>query len=164
MSKRTLAPLTLHFAVCAILAGAFLWIGGPPIWAVAREKHFGPVLPFHSTNTYLNSLTSRSDGSEQLLRLLAGLPQDQAIAVVYREGDESGIFLSYIVAYFAWPRVTRAVPVQRVNAMARVNALDAEALSAVFYCGMPARPSARLTIPIGQGFTMEPRSEGTRGE
>ncbi|MEP6821669.1 MAG: hypothetical protein ABI946_04895 [Chthoniobacterales bacterium] len=146
----------MHTTVCVILAGAYLRCGWSPIWEVAPAKHFGPILPFHSTNSYFLTLTSRPDGSERLMRVLSGL----AIAVIYREGEESDIFLAFMVAYFAWPREARAVPVDRSNVIARLDALDSESLSAVFYCGMAARPSNRPIVRIGDGLIMEPRSKG----
>ncbi len=148
--------------MCLVLAIAFLGLGWSPIWEVARSKNIGHVLPFHSTNSYFLTLTSMPDGSERLLRVLSTLPKDEAVAVVYREREESDIFLAFMVAYFSWPRPARTVAVDRSNVIARLDALDVEPLSAIFYCGMPARPSDRFTLRIGDGLNMEPRAHGPK--
>ncbi|MDQ6656166.1 MAG: hypothetical protein M3Y80_10170 [Verrucomicrobiota bacterium] len=123
-------------------------VSAPKIAAVARTWRFGPVLPFHTTNSHLVGLMKSQAGSERIGEVLATIPTDQSLAVVYRDANETDIFLAFVVAYFAWPRTVRSVPIRRENAASELQELRSSHMPIIF-CGVDPPPGLPHLIRIG---------------
>ena len=158
MRTRALFPVTLHTAACGALALVFLGLSVPKVWAAAATWKFGPMLPFHTTNSYLAGLINNRAGSERIMVMLGALPKNEPLAVVYREGNETDIFLWFMVSYFALPRPVRSVPIRRENAGAELEALRKSQLAAIVFCGVDAPPGMENLVTIGDGlvFAVDP--------
>ncbi len=148
-------------AIWSALGAGFLFLGAPRVWEAVRESHFGPALPYHTTNSYLLSLLKISDGSERLLRVFAALPTSRPVAVILPEGNDDAIFLEYVLSYFAWPREVQSIAVTRANARARLQSLDRDSLGAIFFCKLPPPPELGPRLQIGSSIVMVPLSPKT---
>jgi hypothetical protein len=124
---------------------------------------FGPAAPFHTTNLYLNFLVGDPAGSEHLLKALAALPEKEPVAVIFREANDSDTLLAYLVAYFAWPRPIKSLPIDRDNAGSQMQALRATPLSAAFFCGVKPPPHIQSIVRIGDGLAMARRLASKNG-
>ena len=58
------------------------------------------------------------------------------------------------MTYFGWPREIQLVEVNRQNARAKLEALDQNALSAIFFCGIAPPASFRPAIRLGTDLTV----------
>lgn len=155
---RTRPFLIWHAVACAVLGSAFLIVSAPHVWEAIRATSFGPILPYHTTNSYMVTLLNVQDGSERLLLASAALPPKRPIAVVLIDRNEEGsaILSSYLVSYFNWPREVHLVPVKRENAARKLLSLDRASLAAIFFCGMDPPPGLQPVIRIGSGLVMVP--------
>ncbi|MEP6809985.1 MAG: hypothetical protein ABI992_07060 [Chthoniobacterales bacterium] len=141
----------------AIFGVAFVLLGAFQIWPTVRGSTFGPVLPYHTTNSYLISLLKIRDGSERLQRALAALPADRPVAVLLPKDDERWIFVGYLIGYFAWPREVQIAPLTKLNAAHELHALDRDSLGGIFFAGFPPPPGFSPALSIGAGLTMVPK-------
>ena len=67
---RPFLPLIGHTSACAVLGCAFVIVSASRVWEVVRVTPPGPILPYHTTNSYLVNLLKVDNGSERLLGLL----------------------------------------------------------------------------------------------
>jgi hypothetical protein len=139
-----------------ILGWIFLWFGACEIGRLAKV---GPVAPFHSTNRYFAPLVGDPAGSEHLLRAISLLPENEAVAVIYRDEEVSDTFLAFIVTYFAWPRPVKSLPINPSNLTSQIQALQAARISATFFCGVKPPPELQPLVRIGDGLTMALRQK-----
>jgi hypothetical protein len=98
------------------------------------------------------------DGSERLSKIFAALSAKQPVAVMVPDQDQDGIFLGYLVSYFAWPREVRSVSVTRANAVEQLKSLEQSAPAAIFFCGITPPPNLQPVIRIGTNLVMADRS------
>lgn len=155
MQRRARFSLIGHSAVCAIAAAAFVCIAAKH---VALSGQFGPVLPFHTTNSYLATTINSRAGSERLLEVFALLPEKEPVAVIYRDEEEVDTFIAFAVIYFAWPRKVEAFPVRRENLTSQMQALADAPVSAVFFCGVKPPSGTEPLIRIGDGLSLTRRT------
>lgn len=139
-----------------LLGSAFLVWSAPEVWQALRVSKFGPILPYHTTNSYGVSLLQVQDASERLRGAFAGLPPGP-VAVVMPEGSDEGIFLSYLIGYFAWPREVHAVAVTRANGVRELQTLERTPIAAIFFCRLEPPADLRPVVRIGSGLVMAPR-------
>ena len=155
VSKHTSFPLIAHTTLCVLLGCGFLWFAA---WEVVQLGRSGPVSPFHTTDKYLDFLIGNRGGSERLTQLMAALPRDEPVAVVYRDGEDGDTLLAYLVAYFAWPREAQAVPIRGDNFINQAQLLRARPYSGIFFCGIKPPSSLQRTVSIGNGLVLAPRA------
>ena len=151
MRTRAVLALVAHVAICCILGCVFLGIA---VFKIGRGGKFGPILPFHTTNSYLLGTMKAAAGSERILDLLSGLPTNKPIAIVYRDDEEADTFIAFSVMYFAWPRSVQSFPVRRDNAARQLEALKAAPVSATFFCGVWPPPQTDRLVRISDAFAV----------
>lgn len=139
---------------CALGAAVFLWFSAPIVWRSLGPHPFGSIAPYHTTDPYFLALLNLPSGSQRLIRSCADLPLDRPVSVNYREGNDESLFVAYLVSYFAWPRETRLIPVNRENALARPRELDRATQAAIFFCDLPPPPASAPVISIGNKLVM----------
>ncbi|MGI9087019.1 MAG: hypothetical protein ACR2HH_04635 [Chthoniobacterales bacterium] len=156
MRKQTFLSLGWRGLASGILGTAFLWVSAPKVWEALRPSGFGPILPYHTTNSYGVNLLHVQNASERILAAFAALPPQQPVAVILPEDDERSIFLSYLVGYFGWPREVRAIAITHQNAQQELQKLDHSSIAAIFFCGLEPPAGMRPVMRIGTGLTMVP--------
>ena len=144
-----------HWTVCAIAVAAFVGVAAEH---VALSGKFGPIQPFHTTNSYLATAINSRAGSERLLEVFALLPEKEPVAVIYRDDEEVDTFIAFAVIYFAWPRKVEAFPVRQGNLTSQVQALASAPVSAVFFCGMEPPPGTASLFRLGNGLSLSRRT------
>jgi hypothetical protein len=144
-----------HGAACTIAVAAFVCIAAKH---VALTGKFGPMLPFHTTNSYLATAINSRAGSERLLEVFAVLPEKEPVAVIYRDDEEVDTFIAFAVVYFAWPRKVEAFPVRRENLTSQMQALADAPVSAVFFCGVEPPPGTAPLFRVGNGLSLSRRT------
>ncbi len=95
------------------------------------------------------------------MQYLATLPENEPLAVVYREDSDTDTMLAYVVTYFAWPRPIKSLPIDQHNVAAQVAALKASKVSAAFYCGINPPRNSEAAVRIGNGLSVVPRKTST---
>jgi hypothetical protein len=138
------------------MACAFVIMGAPRVWEAIRERSFGPIQPYHTTNSYAVALLKVHHGSERLIQVFSALPPTRPIAVILLDGNDESIFVGSLVSYFGWPREMRSVPVRRANAARQLQSLDRASLAAIFFCGIDPPAAMPPVIRIGSGLVMVP--------
>ena len=151
MRTRASGSLIAHAAVCVVLGCVFLWLA---IFQIGLGGQFGPILPFHTTNSYLLETIGVNAGSETILNILARLPADQPIAIVYREDEDTDSFIALAVMYFAWPRSVQSFPVRHDNAARQLQALKTAPVSASFFCGVPPPTNTDRLLRISDSLAV----------
>lgn len=141
---------------CAVLGCAFVVVGAPHVWEALRAQHFGPALPYHTSNIYFSGLLHIPNGSERLQYAFSALPPDRPVAVVLRDDDEESTFVGYLVSYFGWPREVRFLPLKPENAAGQLQSLDRAPLGAIFFHGIDPPVTMQPVIRIGSGLVMIP--------
>ena len=155
MQWRARHSLIVHTAACAIAAAAFVWIA---VKYVTLSGKFGPMVPFHTTNSYLATAINSRAGSERLLEVFALLPEKEPVAVVYRDEEEVDMFISYAVTYFAWPRKVQAFPLRRENLTSQMQAIADAPVSATFFCGVEPPSGTAPLFRVGKGLSLSRRT------
>ena len=155
MQRRALLSLIGHSAACAIAAAAFLWVAAKH---VVLSGKFGPMLPFHTTNSYLATAINSRAGSERLLEVFALLPEKEPVAVIYRDEEEVDTFIAFAVMYFAWPRKVQAFPVGRENLTSQMQALANAPVSAAFFCGVEPPSGTEPLFRVGNRLSLSRRT------
>jgi hypothetical protein len=158
-TRGRVVPLFAHLALWAIAGAIFLWLAA---LHVDFGGQFGPILPFHSTNNYLARLIGSQTGSEDLLVVFDGLPENEPVAVVYRDDEERDTFLALMVTYLAWPRKIEFFPIKRETAAKQIDALKRTHVTATFFCGLDAPPQIGPVFHIGNGIIVVPRTAAPR--
>lgn len=144
-----------HATVCLFLGCGFLWFAGRSLVSPGTP---GPISPYHTTDKYFAGLLKTRLGSQRLMQVLGALPANEPVAVLFRAGEDEDIFLAYLVAYFAWPRVAQPVPLRGDDFLQQADALHAQPFSAIFFCGVKPPPALQQTVRIGDGLVLEVRS------
>ena len=158
MRTRSFLPLSPHACACLLLGLGFLWFSAPEVWRAIRATSFGPVLPYHTTNSYMVSLLGVEDGSERLLRAAAMLPPGRPVVILRPDGagQDVAVFSSFLVSYFNWPHEVRLIPVKRENAALQLDSIDRASVAAIFFCGIDPPPGMQPLVRIGKGLVMVP--------
>jgi hypothetical protein len=139
-------------------------LAAPRVWDTIRHGHFGPVLPYHTTNSYMVGLLGVQDGSERLSKIFEALPRGQPVAVVVPDRNEKAIFLGYLVSYFAWPREAHSISVTRANAAEQLRSLKESPPAAIFFCGITPPPDLQPAFRIGTNLVMaQPSANAVAG-
>lgn len=155
MQRRARFSLIGHSAVCAIAAAAFVGVAAKH---VALSGKFGPMVPFHTTNSYLATAINSRAGSERLLEVFASLPEKEPVAVIYRDEEEVDTFIAFAVIYFAWPRKVQEFQVGRENLASQMQALAEAPVSAIFFCGMEPPPGTAPLFRVGNRLSLSRRT------
>lgn len=124
---------------------------------------FGPAVAYHTTDRYLNQVAGDPFGSEHLLSAIRTVPENEALAVIFRRHNHADTMLAYLVTYFAWPRRVISVPIEDNDAIGQVESALPDQLAATFYCGITPSPYLKPILTIGDSLTMVPRLESKGG-
>jgi len=146
----------IHSIVSGAFCGAYLLTSIPIIAPVMTAGRFGPIDPFHSSNSYLEELTQTRHASERILQIVSTLPSSKTIAIALPGNDEQGAFVEEIVAYLCWPRELRWVPVANENVEDELRAIDPETLSAVIFWKVKPPSWMPPGVTWGEGITIVP--------
>lgn len=160
MRTRAFLPLIAHGAVCIVLGCVFLWYGASE---AVRVGNLGPVTAFHTTDKYMKVVVGDPAGSEHLLQAINALPEDEAVAVIFREQNDADTLLAYLVTYFAWPRPVISVPIDHVYVNGQRPTPLPDQWSARFFCGVTPPANLEPRIQIGDGLTIVPRADAKGG-
>jgi hypothetical protein len=152
--RRSLFPLIGHSLLWGIFGCAFVAGAAPRVWEAIGQRHFGPILPYHTTNSYMVGLLKVQDGSERLSKVFAVLSREKPVAVVLPAENEHAIFLGYLVSYFAWPREVRSVPVTRANSAEQLQSVEDSAPGAIFFCGIEPPADRQPVVRLGANLLM----------
>lgn len=153
---RRRAFLICHAAAWAMLGCAFVVVSVPHVWATVRNYSLGPVQPYHTTDAYMASLLHVPNGSARLERAFSTLPLNEPVAVLLPDESPEGLFIGYLVSYFAWPREVHSVALTRASAATQMRALHREALGAMFFCGVDPPAGLKPAIRLGSQLVMVP--------
>jgi hypothetical protein len=137
-----------------LLAAAFLYSTALNVVRGFSGRFLGLFEPFHSTDLYLQSLTSVPQASQKFEDLIANVSKEKPILIVVRQGSPRGSLMGMVMAYLAWPRPARIMTVAGPDPANELAHVSPETISAVILCEMRPPPWLHAPVSFGQNASV----------
>ena len=114
-----------------------------------------------STDANFEYLLRARGFSAHLIERLDELPPGKPILVITSPKSESGMLVTYLLAYFAWPRPLLGIFADQGHVDAEVERMPVSRVSAIFFCDLEPPASLPQTERFGRHLavaTLERRS------